>query len=355
MKVKKNYSLKNHNTFGVDIKTKYFAEIKNLTELKEVLKQYPNEKILILGEGSNTLLVDNWYGITLKISIKGKKILTNGNWVEIAVNSGQNWSNFVEYTIKQNLSGIENMILIPGTVGAAVAQNIGAYGQEIIDTIQSIKVIDIKNLQLQTLLPKDCNFSYRNTKFKNEWKDKYIILSSVFKLKKYPKGIEGNKKYNKDISNKKQYGELLQELKLFAKEPYGIKDMSQAVKNLRKKKLPSLEEYGSCGCFFANPIIKRVEYEKLKKQIPDLVSYPMKNNLVKISAGKLLDELGWKGRWENRVGVYEKHALCVITDREASGKEIYTFIKKMQQSVEKEYGIKLEPEVNIIKNQNYLN
>ncbi len=353
MQIKSNYSLKNYNSFGVDIKTKYFAEIKSLEELKETLKRYSNEKILILGEGSNTLLVDNWNGITLKISIKGKKILTNRDWVEIEVNSGENWNNFVEYTIKQNLSGIENLILIPGTVGAAVAQNIGAYSQEVIDTIQSIKVIDIQTLQLQTLLPKDCNFSYRNTKFKNEWKDKYIILSSVFKLKKYPKGIEGDKKYNREISKKKQYEGLLEELKLFAKEPYGIKDISKAVKNLRIKKLPSLEEYGSCGSFFANPIIKKSKYESLKKEIPDLVNYPMNNGLVKIPAGKLLDELGWKGRWENNVGVYEKHALCVITNRMASGKEIYTFIRKMQEDVEKEYDIRLEPEVNIVGDLSY--
>ena len=257
MQVKKNHSLKNYNTFGVDVKTKYFAEIKSVNELKEVLKKYSDEKILILGEGSNTLLVDDWDGITLKIAIKGKKTLTNSNWVEIEVNSGENWNDFVEYTVKQNLSGIENMIQIPGTVGAAVAQNIGAYGQEVVDTIQSIKVIDIKTFQTQTLLPKDCDFSYRNTKFKNEWKDKYIILSSVFRLKKYPKGIEGNRKYNEDISKSKQYEGLLEELKLFAKEPYGIKDISQAVKNLREKKLPSLDKYGSCGCFFANPVIKK--------------------------------------------------------------------------------------------------
>jgi UDP-N-acetylmuramate dehydrogenase len=350
MQVKKNHSLKNYNTFGVDVKTKYFAEIKNLTELKEVLIQYSNEKILILGEGSNTLLVDDWDGITLKISIKGKKILTNHDLVDVEVNSGENWNDFVEYTIKQNLSGVENMVLIPGTVGAAVAQNIGAYGQEVVDIIQSVKVIDIKTCKLQTLLPKDCDFSYRNTKFKNEWKDKYIILSSIFRLKKYPKGIEGERKYNEDISKSKQYEGLLEELKLFAKQPYGIKDVSQAVKNLRRKKLPLLDEYGSCGCFFANPIIKQSKYEELKKQIPNLVGYPMKNDLIKISAGKLLDELGWKGRWENGVGVYDKHALCVITNRDARGEEIYTFVKKMQRDVEKKYGVKLEPEVNIIRN-----
>jgi len=350
VQVKRNYSLKNYNTFGVDVKTKYFAEIKSAKELKEILKKYSDEKILILGEGSNTLLVDDWEGITLKISIKGKKILTNHDLVDIEVNSGENWNDFVEYTVKQNLSGVENMIQIPGTVGAAVAQNIGAYGQEVIDTIQSVKVIDIKTRKLQTLLPKDCDFNYRNTKFKNEWKDKYIILSAVFRLKKYPRGIEEDRKYNKDISKSKQYEGLLEELKLFAKQPYGIKDVSQAVKNLRRKKLPSLDEYGSCGCFFANPIIKKSKYESLKKQIPDLVGYSVENNLIKISAGKLLDKLGWKGRWENGVGVYDKHALCVITNRDAHGEEIYTFIKKMQKDVEKKYGVKLEPEVNIIRN-----
>lgn len=351
MKIYTNHSLKKYNTFGTDTKAKYFTKVKSVKQLKKILEKYPEEKILLLGQGSNTLFVDDWDGLLLKIDLKGKEVVKKeGENIEIKVASGENWDKFVRYTVKKNYSGIENLVMIPGTVGAGVAQNIGAYGQEVIDTLVSIEALDTKSLKLRTFNPKECGFRYRNSFFKNEWKGKHIITSATFKLKKYEKNKESTYKYQEDLEKNKLYEGLNEELKSFAKKPYVIKDVMNAVIKQREKKLPSLKEYGTCGSFFENPIVTKEKYERVKKQIPDLVSYPVNNNLVKIPAGKLLDELGWKNKGERNVGVFEKHALCVVTNKEATGKEIYEFVKNMQEDVEENYGITLTPEVNIIKN-----
>jgi UDP-N-acetylmuramate dehydrogenase len=352
MKIYNNHFLKKYNTFGTNTKAKYFVKIRSVKQLREVFKKYPNEKTLLLGEGSNTLLVDDWDGLVLKIELKGKTIVSKDKEsVEIKVASGENWDKFVRHTVKKNLSGIENLVLIPGTVGAAVAQNVGAYGQEVIDTITSIETLDTTSLKLKTFSPKECDFRYRNTHFKNKWKGKHIITSATFKLKSYKKSKQGANKYQKHLEKQTLYEGLNEELKSFAKKPYTVKDVMNAVIKQREKKLPSLKEYGTCGSFFENPIVTKEEYERVKKHIPDLTSYPVKDNLVKIPAGKLLDELGWKSRGQENVGVYKKHALCVVSNKKATGKEIYEFIKTMQKDVKEKYGITLTPEVNIIKNQ----
>ncbi len=351
MKIYTNHSLLKYNTFGTDTKAKYFVKIKSIKQLKKILQTYPNEKILLLGQGSNTLFVDDWDGLVLKIDLKGKTIVKKDKKsVDIKVVSGENWDKLVRYTAKRNWSGIENLVMIPGTVGAGIAQNIGAYGQEVIDTLISIEALDTKTLKLRTFTPQECGFRYRNSFFKNEWKGKYIITSATLKLKKYDKNEQGANKYQRYLENNKLYEGLNEELQTFATKPYGIKDVMNAVIRQREKKLPNIKEYGTCGSFFENPIITKVEYERVKKQIPDLASYYVKDNLVKVPAGKLLDELGWKNRGEINVGVYKKHALCVVTNKKATGKEIYKFIKNMQKDVKEKYGITLTPEVNIIKN-----
>jgi UDP-N-acetylmuramate dehydrogenase len=351
MLVKKNHSLKKHNTFGTDTKTKYFARVKSIKQIKKILKKYPNEKILVLGKGSNTLFVDDWDGLVFKIDLKGKEVIEEDEkTVKVKVASGENWDKFIRYTVRKNYSGIENMVMIPGTVGAGVAQNIGAYDQEIKDTLITIEALDTKTLKLRTFTPKECGFRYRNSSFKREWKNKYIITSATFKLIKYKKNKEGVNKYQRYLKKNKLYEGLNEELQIFATKPYSIRDVMNAVIKQRKKKLPSLKEYGTCGSFFENPIITKEEYERIKELIPDLASYYIKENLVKVPAGKLLDELGWKTKGEKNVGVFEKHALCVVTNKKATGKEIYEFITNMQKDVEKNYGITLIPEVNIIKN-----
>lgn len=295
-------------------------------------------------------MVDNWNGLALKIGLEGKEIVNeNTQFIEVKVFSGEIWDTFVRFCVENNWSGVENLVMIPGTVGGAVAQNIGAYGQEIIDTVQSIEALNRKSLKTEVFSPKECGFRYRNTFFKNEWKEEYIIVSAIFKLKKYKREKEGDEEYHKELEKMRTYEGLKEELKTFAKEPYSIQDIMNAVINQRKKKLPLIEEYGTCGCIFENPIISKEKYNELEKIIPNLPSYPSNNDSVKISAGKLLDELGWKGKWEGNVGVFDKHALCVITKGEASGKEIYQFIEEMKKDVLEKYGIDLKLEINIIK------
>lgn len=364
MLVKKNYSLKNHNTFCVNSKAKYFAKVKNINSLKEVLEKYPNEKVLILGDGSNTLLVDNWDGIVLKIALKGKEVVKEDKQtVSIKVASGEDWDEFVRYTVKNDWAGIENLVMIPGTVGGAVAQNIAAYGQNITDTLISIEAIDVKTLKTRTFLQEECGYNYRNSKFKNEWRNKYVIASATFKLSKNTKEFELN--YHERVG---RYGSIKEELASFTKEPYSIQDVMEAVIRQRTKRLPSLDEWGTCGSAFENPVVTFKKYKELSRVIEDLQCYPHQDlkydfkigeelefkdeDLVKIPAGRLLDELGWKGKWKKNSGVSEKHALCVVSNKEATGKEIYELLEEMKRDVKEKYGITLVSEINIIKNEN---
>ena len=355
MQIKKNVSIKNLNTFCVDVKTKYFVQVETVEKLKKVLRNYKDEKIFILGGGSNTLFVNDWDGLMLKIDIKGKKVKKkeDENYVYVECNSGELWDDFVHWTVENNYAGIENMVMIPGTVGGAVAQNIAAYGQNITDVLFEIVVWNIKNEKERILKPENCNFAYRSSNFKHEWKNKYIITKVIFKLKKESGDLELS--YHERAG---RYGSLLEELQTFAKEPYSLKDVLRAVKNQREKRLPSVDMCGTCGSFFQNPVVSLKKFKELQRKIPDLQSYPVEGlnyekgekqeEFVKIPAGRLLDELGWKGSWDGNVGVSEKHALCVVTNKKAKGKDVLKFTRKMKKSVKESYGIELVEEVNIV-------
>lgn len=356
MHIQKNKNLKKYNTFSTNTKAKYFTKVKSIEECIKVIKKYPEEKLLILGEGSNTLLTKDWDGLVIKIEIKGrKKIKEDRKYAYIKVCSGENWDRFVKYTVRKNLAGIENLVMIPGTIGGAVSQNIAAYGQNITDTIQEIEVLDIESLETKVLDATKCGYRYRHSNFRDIWRNKYIITSAVFKLRKNTKELELSYKERAG-----RYGSLKEELESKGKEPYSIKDVMNAVIRQRKKRLPTVEQYGTCGSFFQNPLVTYAKYKTLAKSITDLQCYPSEDlryenkeqyrddELVKIPAGRLLDELGWKGKWEGNVGVSEKHALCVVTNKKATGKEIEGFVKKMQEDVKKKYNIDLHPEVNIL-------
>jgi UDP-N-acetylmuramate dehydrogenase len=345
MEIKKDFSIRKLNTFGIDVKAKYYAEVSTKDELKEVLKEYKNEKIFILGGGSNTLFINDWEGLMLKVDIKGKKAKKDENSdVYIECNAGELWDDFVNWVVENNYAGIENMVMIPGTVGGAVAQNIGAYGQNITDVLYEIEVFDIENEKVKNFKPKDCAFKYRSSKFKKEWKNKFVITKAIFKLKKEPEDLELG--YSERAG---RYGSLLEELETFAKEPYSLKDVAMAVRRQREKRLPGVDDYGTCGSFFKNPIVNLEKFKELEKKIPELQSYPAEEEgFVKIPAGRLLDELGWRDTWDGNVGVFEKHALCVVTNKKAGGKDILKFIEKMKESVKESYGIELVEEVNIV-------
>ena len=357
MKISKNTPLKELNQYGVDTIAKVFVELANLEDIEQLKNSniLDNKKVLILGDGNNILFRKDFDGVIIKPEFKGKKIIKEDDknvWIEIY--SGEDWEDFVMWAVEHNYQGIENMTMIPSSIGGAVSQNIAAYGQNIMDVVESLNSFDLEAKDFKTFSNKD--YKYRSSIFKTKYRNRFLITSAVFKLNKVANELETS--YHERVS---RYGSLEDELKKFSKEPYSIKDVMIAVQNLRTKKLPSIEEYGTCGSVFANPIVTTKRYLELSKIIPELQSYPVdklqytrKNwfdineEYVKIPAGRIIDELGWRGKWENNVGMYKNHALCVVTNRKASGVEIFDFLEQIRQNVKETYDIDLDYEINII-------
>jgi UDP-N-acetylmuramate dehydrogenase len=338
MRIEKNVSLKQFNTFNVDVKAKYFAQVDNLSELKELLsnKEYNSEKRLILGGGSNILFTKDFGGIVIKLNNSEiHQISDTNNSVLLKVDAGIDWDSFVKYSIDNSFSGLENLSLIPGNIGAAPIQNIGAYGVEAKDVIESVNILMLNNLEEKSISNYDCNFSYRSSIFKNELKDKFIITSVVFKLSK-------NKKVNLEYLPLKNY---------FAKKTEAnieLKEIRDAVIAIRSSKLPDPSKLGNAGSFFKNPIISKVKYDELKSEYSDLNGYPESNSNIKISAGWLIEKCGLKGKRFGDVGVHEKQALVLVNYGDATGNEILKFSKQIENEVKNKFNIDLINEVNII-------
>jgi len=359
MNIKKHSSLKKCNQFGVDARAKFLVQVDTIEDLVDVVKfpQFKNEKKFVLGGGNNTLFVDNFDGLVILNRILGKEIVEeDDNYVWLKIGAGEDWDKLVRYCVDQNWGGIENLVMIPGTVGGAVAQNIAAYGQNIMDVFERLVAVDLKNGELVDFDYGDCQFEYRNSVFKRgKLKDKYVIASVILKLEKAPSEFELS--YHE---RKGRYASLVQELEKVANEPYTLKDVMKAVISARGQRMPDTAKYGSCGCFFENPIVSVERHQELKSKIPDLQFYPTEKlsykqeslkgkDMVKIPAARLVDELGFKGKWQGPVGIHDNHAACIVTKRRASGKEILDFAKQIQTKVEEEYGIKLQFEVNIVE------
>ena len=335
--INSNYPLRDYNTFNISVNAKLFYEFKDKISLQKILKKedLKNEKILILGGGSNILFSKNYNGLILKNGILGINIISETkNHVEVEVGAGENWHEFVLWSINNNLSGIENLALIPGLVGASPIQNIGAYGVEVKDTITNVKFIDIKSRIEKSLNNKDCNFEYRSSIFKKELKNKTIITDVTFKLSKTDLNII-------------KYGAIKSELKSLKEKP-SSKAICQAVINIRSRKLPNPKELGNSGSFFKNPIITNNKYKQLKKNFPDLVAYKESNTYMKIAAGWLIERAGWKGFKDKNVGVYKNQALVLVNHGNASGQDIIDLSKKIQESIFQKFQIEILPEVNII-------
>ena len=347
LKIEENTSLKNYNTFKVDVKAKYLATPQTIEEIKEVLEKFKDEKLIILGGGSNTLFTKDWDGLVLIPKLKGINVVKEDEkYVYVQASAGEIWDEFVRWCVKNDYAGIENMVMIPGTVGGGVSQNIGAYGQEISKVVEKINILDIKTFEEKVIKPEECGYGYRKSNFKNIWQNKYLITSTIFKLTKHTKEFELS--YHERAG---RYGSLKEELDSFAKEPYSIQEVMEAIIRQRGKRLPSVEEYGTAGSFFANPIVTVEKFNELSKIVEELQSYPAEGyseEYLKIPAGRLLDELGWKGKKIGNVATFERHALCVVTNMKATGKEILDYIEAMKKSVMDEYGVELTSEVNII-------
>jgi len=352
MKVLKNYPLKKLNTFRVDVNAKYFALVKSEEEIVNVIKNFSREKIFILGGGANVLFTGDYDGLVVRNLISGIRVIkdTPKNII-LEIGSGENWHKLVMYAVKKNWGGIENLVYIPGTVGAAPVQNIAAYGQNFSDVFVSLDAINLKTGEKFIFSKDDCQFEYRNSRFKLRDFGKFFITAVRIQLSKKPKlnisYFETGKTYAKNIS-------LLDELKDIKKPT--VKDVAFAVMKIRKKKLPEISNVGTAGSVFKNPVVSRKKYEEIKKIDPDLQCYPVENlrytksvegNFVKIPAGRLLDILGWKGKRFGNVGTFPTQALAVV-NYGASPKKILEFMRMMKKVVKDNFAIELEEEILII-------
>lgn len=346
-------SLKSMNTMGFNVVAKHYYEINSLNDIKELIDNniFKNNKILILGGGSNILFTDEYFdGIVIHSNLKGisfveceqstdnecPQILNSSNHEFLIVRcmSGEVWKDFVDFTVSNNLYGLENLVDIPGSVGAAPVQNIGAYGSEVKDCIAKVYTIDIETGEERFFENEECDFAYRNSIFKKEENKKYFIYAIDFKLKK-------------DAGLKLEYGNIKDYLAKKNIETPTLPDVANAIKAIRAEKLPEVGVVGSVGSFFQNPIVSIDKYQSVKETYPEVPSYPHDNG-VKIPAGWLIDKSGWKGYRENHVGVWDKQALVLVHYGGGKPEEILNLMKKIQESVKEKFGIEIKPEVNLL-------
>ena len=335
MKIEENFSLKSYNTFGVEAKARYFAEVYSLEELKEAL-QSNNAPVLFLGGGSNILFTKDFDGLVIALRMKGiTEKVENGKAI-VTAQAGENWHEFVQYTLSKNYGGLENLSLIPGNVGTCPIQNIGAYGTEIKDHFVSCKAFNRETLAIEELSLEDCQFGYRDSIFKTSAKGKYIILEVTFELT------------TKDHQIKTEYGAIASELEKMGIKNPAIQDVAKAVISIRQSKLPDPAVTGNAGSFFKNPSIPLSQFENLKQNFPEIQGYP-NGNTVKVPAGWLIENAGWKGKQIGNVATNKMQALVIINATgNATGKEVYDFSSMIIEAVKEKYGIELEREVNII-------
>ena len=337
MTIYNNFSLKKFNTFGIEAKAKEFVAAHTVKELSTILIENKNKTKFILGGGSNMLLTKDIDALVIHIDLKGKKIVQeDSDFVLVESSAGENWHEFVLWTIDQNFGGLENMSLIPGNVGTTPVQNIGAYGTEIKDTFVSCDAINIETQVMKTFTKEDCHFGYRESVFKHEFKDQYIITSVVFKLTKR------NHKINTS------YGDIIKELEKNHIATPTLKDVSNAVIAIRQSKLPDPKELGNSGSFFKNPIISKSDYDTIHELHPEMPHYVISETQVKVPAGWLIEKAGFKGKRFGDAGIHKNQALVLVNYGNATGQEILNVSKDIQATVLKEFGIAIEAEVNVI-------
>jgi UDP-N-acetylmuramate dehydrogenase len=337
LQIQQNVSLKNFNTFGIDAKAKYFVEISHTDELTELFMdpQWQRMERLVLGGGSNMLFVTDFDGLVIRMNIRGIEHRINHNEVHVEAGAGEVWNDLVNFCVAREYAGLENLSLIPGSVGASPIQNIGAYGVELKDVFESCKAFEIATQTVKTFSKADCRFGYRDSVFKNELKGKYIITSVKFHLSLTP-----------DV--KLHYGAIRDELAKRGITSPTIKDVSQVVSHIRVSKLPDPSIIGNAGSFFKNPVISQADFEKVHSRYPEVVHYPAGNE-VKLAAGWLIEQCGWKGKVVGNTGTWKNQALVLVNHGGATGEEVYSFSSQIIDSVYAKFGVQLEREVNIIR------
>ncbi len=337
METQKNFSLKNHNTFGIEALAAEYINISSIAQLKEVLASNVGRELFILGGGSNMLLTKNIDALVLHINLRGIKIINETeNCAIVRAQSGENWHNFVVLTIENDLGGLENMSLIPGNVGTTPIQNIGAYGTEIKDTFVSCEAMNIATQEMRTFYNEECQFGYRESIFKNKIKGEYIITSVDFKLSR------GEHKINTT------YGDITAELAKNNIQNPGISDVSKAVISIRQSKLPDPRELGNSGSFFKNPIISKEKFKEVQAKFPDIRHFPISDTEVKVPAGWLIEQAGFKGKRFGNAGIHVNQALVLVNYGGATGSEILNLSQKIQKEIFDIFGIWIDAEVNII-------
>lgn len=335
MEIKKNTSLKPFNTFGIDVMATSFVEVQNIEEVKSVLSNN-KQPLLILGGGSNLLFTTDFDGLAIKNNLKGITVIEeNDSEIYLRIGAGEVWHEFVLYCIEHDYAGVENLSLIPGNVGASPMQNIGAYGVEVKDVITEVEALHLKDLSLHTYTNEACEFGYRSSVFKTSEKGNYFITAVTFKL-------------NKQAKVNTSYGAIDGELKRLKIENPTIKDVSNAVINIRSSKLPDPKKIGNSGSFFKNPVISVEQKNKILANYPDAPNYSQPNGDFKMAAGWLIEKCGWKGKRIDNYGVHELQALVLVNYGGAKGSEIYSLSEQIIESVNSKFGIILEREVNIL-------
>ena len=339
MEILKNFSLKNYNTFGIDATADYAVKIDNKSIFKKLSDYFAfkESKKLVLGGGSNILFTGKFEGIVIIVELGGIDIIEETNeYAVVEAGAGVKWHDLVTYCVNNGFYGIENLALIPGTVGAAVVQNIGAYGMEQKSCFESCSIYHLNENSFSSLNNEQCNFGYRYSIFKNNLKDKALILSAQYKLKKdwYP-----------NLS----YKELKTEIhNTFPNGGAELPDVFEAVCNIRRRKLPDPAIIGNAGSFFKNSIVNTENFNELKTKFPDIPSYNQTDGSVKIPAAWLIEQAGWKGYRKGDAGVYEKHSLVLVNHGNATGMDILNLSKEIQNSVNDKFGIMLEREVLVV-------
>lgn len=339
MEIQKNISLKPFNTFGIDVTAKEFVEVKKMDDVKALIKKgvFKDKSFFILGGGSNVLFSKDYDGILVKNSLKGiHTIQGENNEVIVKAGGGEKWEDLVFFCVDKGLGGIENLCLIPGTVGAAPIQNIGAYGVEIKDVFHSLEAIDLETGEIEGFNKSQCRFGYRDSIFKQEYKGKYMIISVSLLLEK-------------DAMPNTSYGAIQEEVeRLGVGDNPDIRAVCDAVASIRRSKLPDTVLIGNAGSFFKNPVVKTHKFEMIKTKYPNMPFYQAGAEMFKIPAGWLIEQCGWKGKQKGNAAVHDKQALVIVNLGKATGREVLSLAADIQASVKDKFDIELEMEVNMI-------
>lgn len=354
--LQQNVSLLSKNTLRFDVLSKYYIEITSAIELEQMfqVKGFPYDNILVLGGGSNVLFTKDYQGVVLKMNIKGINVVyEDDNFIHVKIGAGENWSSFVDYAVLKGWGGVENLAMVPGTVGAAPVQNIACYGHNLHESLLSVEAVMFSTGTKKTFSTEQCNFGYRTSVFKGELHGKCAIVNITLKLKKKP---------DLNTSYKSRYESVESELAKIKNPPYDIKDVYQAIINIRKKKLPDINEVGTVGSVFKNPLITWEQFETIKKICPDIQYYPQehlnyntavdnaqdKNKKVKIPAAWLIEEMGWAGKRIGNCGIWKTQPINIVNYGNATPEEYLHVINMVKEAVFDRYSIMLETEVIVV-------